>query len=472
MQIAATPELMRLSAVEQAALVRSGEVAARELVEAALSQIERLNPSVNAFVSTCGDRALSDAEAVRSGDTRPLSGVPLACKDLLGAVDGLPTTHGSAAFGDWMPTHDTAHVRRLRDAGAIVIGRTNTPELGLRPVTENERFGPTRNPWRTTLSAGGSSGGSAAALAAGMVALAEGSDLGGSIRIPASCCGVIGLKPSRGRVSIGPDFGDVTGGAATDGPLARTALDAAVALDAMAGYEPGDHYWIGSPPTSFTDAVANPPARIRIRIALNSPLAVPVDEQPRIAAERTAVALAELGHEVDEGAPDWDDNGFPDAWATFATGALQHLIRVVERLHGGPLDPDLLEPATRAWILGTAPVALVDYLESRERLVEFSRRIMRSWPADSVLVTPTLTRLPAPVGGIRSGGGVTDDAVRFSALVRIWNVTGQPAISLPLHETPDGIPVGVQLIAPPGREDLLLGLAAQLEQRVGWHPQL
>src|SRR5213078_1441262 len=169
-------------------------------------------------------------------------GVPVACKDLLGATEGLPTTHGSAAFGDWKADHDAGHVRRLRDAGAIVVGKTNTPELGLRPVTENERFGPTRNPWRTTLSAGGSSGGSAAAVAAGMVGLADGSDLGGSIRIPASCCGVIGLKPSRGRVSIGPDLGDLAGGIPIDGPLARTTLDAAIALDAMAGYEPGDHH--------------------------------------------------------------------------------------------------------------------------------------------------------------------------------------------------------------------------------------
>jgi Asp-tRNA(Asn)/Glu-tRNA(Gln) amidotransferase A subunit family amidase len=283
---------------------------------------------------------------------------------------------------------------------------------------------------------------------------------------------VIGLKPSRGRVSIGPDFGDVAGGLATDGPLARTALDAALALDAMTGYEPGDHHWTGPPPHSFADAVARRPARVAIRLALNAPLGVPVDEQPRLAAQRAAKALAELGHDVDAGAPDWDDEGFPPAWSTFATGALQHLIRVVERLHGRPLDPEKLEPATRAWLLNAAPVELIDYLEARERLIAFARRVMRSWPTDGVLVTPTLTRLPAPVGGIQSRGGVSDDAVRFSALVRIWNVTGQPAISLPLHESADGIPVGVQLIAPPGREDLLLGLAAQLEQSAGWRPQL
>lgn len=239
----------------------------------------------------------------------------------------------------------------------------------------------------------------------------------------------------------------------------------------MAGYEPGDHHWIGQAPRSFADAVERPPARVTVRLALDGPLGVPVDEQPRAAARRAAEALAGLGHDVDEGAPAWDDEGFPPAWSMVATGALQHVIRVVERVHGQPLDAEKLEPATRAWILDSTPVTLIEYLEARERLIEFARRVMGSWPAGGVLVTPTLTRLPPPVGGIRSRGGVTDDAVRFSALVRTWNVTGQPAISLPVHETPDGIPVGVQLIAPPGREDLLLGLAAQLEQTVGWRPQ-
>src|SRR5947209_2859752 len=257
-----TAELMRLSAAEQAALVRFGEVSARELVGASLAQIERVNPRVNAFVTVCAERALADADAIHPGDSRRLCGVPLACKDLLGATTGVATTHGSAGFGDWVADHDSAHVHRLREAGAIVIGKTNTPELGSRPTTENERFGATRNPWRTTLSAGGSSGGSAADVAAGMVGLADGSDLGGSIRIPAACCGVIGLKPSRGRVSIGPDFGDLAGGIPIDGPLARTTLDAAVALDAMAGYEPGDHHWIGAATRSFAKAAQHPAERV------------------------------------------------------------------------------------------------------------------------------------------------------------------------------------------------------------------
>lgn len=462
---------IELSAVEQAELVRSGELSSRELVQASLEQIERLNPTVNAFVALCSERALAEASAIAPGDPRPLCGVPIGVKDLLSATEGLPTTHGSAGFGDWVADHDTAHIRRLRDAGAIVIGKTNTPELGMRPVTENERYGPTRNPWNTSLSAGGSSGGSAAATALGMVGLAEGSDLGGSIRIPASCCGLVGLKPSRGRVSIGPDYGAIGLGTPADGVLTRTVRDTATALDVIAGYEPGDHHYLPAPDVPFAVAAQHAPERVPVRVALAAPLGVPVDAEPLAAARHVAEALASLGHDVDEGPPDWDDESFPESWGTFMTGTIQHLVRVIERLHGRPVQPGRLEPATRAWAVESTPVALVDYLEAAERLWAFSRRVIRSWPPGSVLLTPTLTRLPAEIAALRSAAGVTDDAVRFSALVRIWNVTGQPAITVPLYETANGIPVGIQLIGPPGRDGLLISLAAQLETAVGRRPE-
>jgi amidase len=464
-----TADLLAQSAATQAALVRAGEISARELVQAALDQIERRDPEINAFATVCSERALAEADLLRPGDPRPLCGVPVAIKDLLSATQGLPTTHGSYALGDWTADHDSAHVRRLRDAGAIVVGKTNTPELGVRPVTESARFGATRNPWNPALAAGGSSGGSAAALAAGMVALADGSDLGGSIRIPASCCGVVGLKPSRGRVSIGPDFGDIAAGAAVDGPIARSVLDVAVALDAIAGYEPGDHHWLPDPPQSFADAAHRPPGRVHVHVGLQAPMGVLVDAEPRAAAERAAAALADFGHDVREQTPAWEDDAFADAWSTFATATMQHIIRVLERLHGQRLVPERLEPATRAWLANQPPVDAIEYLEAHERLRRFTRRLLRGWSADQVLLTPTLTRLPQPVG-TQAHAGVTDDAVRFSVLVRIWNVTGQPAISLPLHQTVDGVPVGVQLVAPPGREDLLLALATQLEEAVRWTP--
>ena len=461
---------MELSAVEQAEQVRRGEISARELLDASLERIERLDPALNALVSVCADRALAEADAIAPGDPRPLCGVPIAIKDLLSPTEGLPTTHGSAAFGDWIADHDAAHVRRLREAGAIIVAKSNTPELGLRPVTENARYGTTRNPWNTDLSPGGSSGGSAAATAAGMVGLAEGSDLGGSLRIPASCCGLVALKPSRGRVSLGPDFGLIGIGTPADGVLTRTVLDTATAFDAIAGYEPGDHHFLPAPDAPFRTAALRPPKPIRVMLSLSAPLGVPIDEQPLEAAGRAAQALADFGHDVREAVPEWDDRAFPGSWATVVSGTIQHLIRVLERVHGRAVDAGRLEPATREWAIESTPVALNEFLEAAERLWAFSRRLIGSWPPGSVLLTPTLTRLPPQVEAIRSRAGVTDDGLRFSALVRIWNVTGQPAISVPIHETPDGVPVGIQLVGPPGRDDLVISLAAQLEQALGRRP--
>lgn len=457
-----------MSTVEQAGLVRAGAVSARELVEASMRAIKRRNGAVNAFVLLCEERALAEADQIHPGDPRPLCGVPVGIKDLLSATEGLATTEGSLALPDWVADHDSAHVRKLRSAGAIIVGKTNTPELGLRPVTENARFGATRNPWNLELSAGGSSGGSAAAVAAGMVSLADGSDLGGSIRIPASCCGLVGLKPSMGRVSIGPDYGDMASGMPTDGVLTRTVMDTAVALDVISGYEPGDRHYAPVPPASFAEAARSTPQVKRVRVCLTAPLGVPVDDEPAAAALAAAEALRSFGHNVVEGTPEWDDELFPSTWSTYMTATGQHLIRVIERLHGQPIDPARLEPANRAWLAAAAPVPVIDYLEAAEHLWAYARRILRDWHTDEVLLTPTLTRLPAAVGGISSQAGVTDDATRFSALVRIWNVTGQPAISLPITHTATGTPVGVQLVAAHGRDDLLLALAGQLEAAADW----
>ncbi len=457
-----------MSAVEQARLVRTGAVSARELVEASIGAIERRNGVINAFVGLCEERALAEADQIHPGDPRPLCGVPVGIKDLLSATEGLATTEGTLAVADWVADHDSSHVRKLRSAGAIIVGKTNTPELGLRPVTENARFGATRNPWNPDLSAGGSSGGSAAAVAAGMISLADGSDLGGSIRIPASCCGLVGLKPSMGRVSIGPDYGDIASGMAVDGVLTRTVMDTAVALDVISGYEPGDRYCAPAPPASFSEAARSTPQVTRVRVCLTAPLGIPVDDEPAAATVAAAEALRSLGHDVGDGTPEWDDESFPSAWSTYMTATGQHLIRVVERLHSQPVDPAKLEPANRAWLANAAPVPVIDYLEAAEHLWAYARRILLDWDPNEVLLTPTLTRLPAAVGGIKSQAGVTDDATRFSALVRVWNVTGQPAINLPIAHTATGTPVGVQLVAAHGREDLLLALAGQLEEVAEW----
>ncbi|HEX4760975.1 MAG TPA: amidase, partial [Thermoleophilaceae bacterium] len=291
-------DVMFRSATEQAEMVRSGEASARELVEASLAAIDRLNPDLNAVVTRCDERALAEADAVSAGDDRPLAGVPLLVKDLAALTEGVRTTMGMRAMGDWVPSDDSATVRRLRAAGAIVVGKTNLPEMGILPVSEPLRFGPARNPWDTSRTPGGSSGGSAAGVAAGMVAIAHGNDGGGSIRIPASCCGLVGLKPSRGRVSWAPHLSELAAGYATDGVLTRTVRDSAVGLDLLAGYEPGDPYWAPDPSAPFVDALEREPGALRVAYVVDSPNGVPVHDDC-VAATRQAVELLEsLGHQV------------------------------------------------------------------------------------------------------------------------------------------------------------------------------
>jgi amidase len=434
---------MEMSAPEQAALVRSGEMSARELVEASLRAIERVDGELGAFVALCPERALAEAGRIRPGDQRALCGVPFGVKDLFAATEGVPTTHGSAAF-DWVADHDAPHIRGLRDAGAILIGKTNTPEMGLRPVTEPARFGPTRNPRDARLSAGGSSGGSAAAVAAGLVALCDGSDAGGSIRIPAACCGVVGLKPSRGLVPHDPELAGLAE-IAVFGAITRSVSDAAVALDAMTGAD------------RFAAALRSP-GRVPVRVALDAPLGVPVDPEARAAAERAAGLLAGLGHDVREQRPAWDDDGFPAAWELAGAHGMRRTLETVARLNGRPLDPAALEPATRAWLVDAPPVPDPVFADAVGSLRAYAERVLAGWPANGVLLTPTLRRLPIEVAALRARAGVSEDAVRFSAFLRVFNVTGQPAITVPVGPT-----TGVQLVGPPAGDGLVLAVAAQLE---------
>src|SRR4051794_41151400 len=247
-------ELLWKPALEQARMVRDGECSSRELVEASLAAIERVDGELNAFVHVAAESALAEADAVRAGDGRPLAGVPIAMKDLIAPVAGMPMTWGMAAMEGYVPSEDGAVAQRLRAAGAVVVGKTNTPELGILPVTEPDANGITRNPWDTGRTPGGSSGGSGAAVAAGMVSLAHGNDGGGSIRIPAAACGLVGLKPSRGRVSLQPAWSEAGMGLASDGCLSRTVLDTAATLDLLAGYVPGDAYMLPPPSGTFADA--------------------------------------------------------------------------------------------------------------------------------------------------------------------------------------------------------------------------
>lgn len=446
------------SAAEQAALIRDGRLSARELVDAALAAIE--HDDHNAFVLTCPGRAREEADLVGPGDPRPLAGVPIAIKDLIVLTQGLRTTNGSRSLGDWVPDVDSGPVARLRAAGAIVVGKTNTPEFGMRPVTEPERYGPARNPHDPSLITGGSSGGSAAAVAAGLVPVAHGNDAGGSIRIPASCCGVVGLKPTRFRVALGPELAAFEG-FGCEGVLTRTVLDTALALDVLAGEGPSTPLGPPLPRPSFGESALMPPHPLRIRVCTTAPGGEEVDPECVAAAHHAAGLLQALGHEVDEWAPDWVDPDFAEHWMRAGGAMFQALIARFGELAGAPLDPELMEPPARALLAAEIPPEAVH--AATEGLQRYALRVLGSWRPGSILLTPTLALLPREVGSVGPELGV-----RFSTFLRPFNVTGQPAISLPLHRTHDGVPVGVQLVGPAGSEARLLSLAGQLEAAAPW----
>ena len=452
------------TAAAQASAVRDGQVSARELVEAALAAIAELNPQLNAVVTLCEERALAEADAIAAGDPRLLAGVPVAIKDAVCLTEGVRTTHGSRALGEWVPDRDSPVVARLRRAGAIVVGKTSTPELAGRPVCEPARFGPARNPWDPERTPGGSSGGSAAAVASGMLAIAHGNDLSGSIRIPASCCGVVGLKPCGARVPADPDFAFL-GHMVSDGVLTRTVLDTALALDAIAGPVAGEGWWPEPPQGTFAEAAIRSPGRLKVLVCRHPPLGRPVEGAPASAVEGAARLLDSLGHDVEVATPDWDDEGFYEHWDVFQRGVLPRLVAAIGRARGAPLDPAELEPPARELMTESAPVTLERFQEASEAIGRLARRILVSWPPGGVLVTPTIPRLPPLVGGLAPGEGTA-----FGDFTRWFNFTGQPAISLPLAESIEHLPVGVQITGPPMGEELLLSLAAQIEDATPWRP--
>ena len=452
-------ELTFLSAVEQARLVRAGEISSTELVTASLERIERLDPMLNAFVTLCADHALESARIVDTtpGDA-PFRGVPIGIKDLA-ATAGIRTTYSSRAYADYVPDFDLAVVRRLREAGFVIVGKTNTPEFGTVAFTESELNGETRNPWNTELTPGGSSGGAAAAMAAGLVPAVHATDGGGSIRIPASCCGLFGLKPSRGRVSSAP-FGSLEG-LSTAGPLTRTVEDAAHLLDVLAGYEPGDPWWAPPPDRPFAETTPEPPARLRVAVTSTPPIDVPVDHACVAAVEEAAGLLTELGHHVEEGSPAWHDPGlfdmFIEIWQTGPT------------LH--PVDDALMTPLNRGLAESARASSAADYVRAVARLQMLARRIVAFWSEVDVVLTPTLALPPVPIGWQDAATGAVGQLLlntEFTPFTAVANLTGLPAMSLPLHWTDAGLPVGVQAIGPPAGDALLLSLATEIEAARPW----
>src|SRR3954464_2382937 len=367
-------EYLTRPATEQAAAIRAGQVSSRELVEESLHAIHDLNEQLNAFVTTAAERALAEADAIEPGDERPLAGVPIAVKDLIALTEGIRTTHGMGAMGGWVPDPDSATIRKLRAAGAIVVGKTNTPELGILPVTEPDRFGPARNPWDANRTPGGSSGGSGAAVASGMVSLAHGNDGGGSIRIPAACCGLVGLKPSRGRVSRGPGLGVAS--LSCEGVLPRPVAETAQVLDVRAGYEVGDATWAPRPVEPYAAAVRRDPGRLRIAMTAQNPLGVDVDPECVRGMHVAGELLASLGHEVEHAAPAQPGG---DSLALFiqAFGPAVSLgIGYGELLAGRPPEEDEIEPLSRAIYEHSQQLTAVGYLAATAQLQALARGLV------------------------------------------------------------------------------------------------
>jgi amidase len=466
-------DLLWQPAVEQARRVRDGEVSARELVQASLDAIERVNPELNAFVHVAAERALAEADAVQAGDERPLAGVPIAVKDLLAPAEGMPMTWGMEAMREYVPSEDGVVVRKLRNAGAIVVGKTNTPELGILPVTEPDANGPTRNPWDTGRTPGGSSGGSAAAVAAGMVSLAHGNDGGGSIRIPASACGLVGLKPGRGRVSLQPAWSEAGLGLATDGALSRTVLDTAVALDVLAGYEPGDAYVLPPPSAPFAESARRDPGRLRIAVATEAPNGAPIDPDVQKAVADTAALLESLGHSVEEAAPEVDPERYVENFVKVWIGEVGEELHTLEGMLGGPIDRDKIEPLTRQMEEIAGSMSATDYLIALDVLRRISRTIVGFWDERDLLLTPTLTSPAIEIGALEPAEGEPPvsqllNSANWVPFTPVWNVTGQPAISLPIAQSSGGLPIGVQLVAAPAAEEMLIAMAAQIEGERPW----
>jgi amidase len=465
-------EVIELDATGQAELVRRGEVQAVELVEGAIRRIERLNPTLNAVVTPMFDEALQRARGPLPDG--PFTGVPFVLKDLTAQTTGVRYTEGSAFLADNVSAHDQELVLRQRRAGLVVVGKTNTPEFGILPTTEPRLFGPTRNPWDTGHTPGGSSGGTAAAVASGMVPMGHGNDGGGSIRIPASCCGLFGLKPTRARNPNGPALGDGIGGLAADHGLTRSVRDSAALLDATAGADVGAPYWAPPQARPYLREAATEPGRLRIAVTTAAATGVPVHEDCVRAVRETAALCERLGHDVfDLTLPDEvDGDALTEAFLVLYTTGVDLAITGWAHVTGRtPTEADF-EPLTWAMRgMGAAHSASL-YLLALARLQAFSRQIARMFEGFDVWLTPVLAEPPLPLGSFEAP---EDQPILPLLRAGAWvpftpiaNITGQPAMSVPLHWNEAGLPIGSQFVGRFGDEATLFRLAGQLERAQPW----
>jgi amidase len=483
-------EYLEHDAVGLGDLVNRGEVSPDELLEEAIRRADELEPRLNSIVTRLD--YLAHHRLRTETPAGPFAGVPFLLKDISHSQVGTPMCMGSAALRDYRPDYEATIVTRFHEAGLVTFGRTNVPELGLMGTTEPDAFGPTRNPWDLTRSPGGSSGGSAAAVAAGIVPIASASDGGGSIRIPAAWCGLVGLRPSRGRTPQGPVEAETWAGAVTDLCVARSVRDVAVALDAVAGPEPGDPFVIAPPDEAYADVIRRQPGRLRIAFSTEHPFGATMDPSCVEAVELTARLLEDLGHHVVEASPDIDGRDVAESYLMMYFGQTAAAVANLSRLTGRSLINDL-EPETRALVaLGTA-VSAGEYAAVRMRWGSFSRIMGRFHGQHDLYLTPT-TAVPAIALGSLDAGPFERAAMRVASTLNLGrsllkfgivdrladeslatvpftqlaNLTGQPAISIPAGHARGGLPVGAHFMAAFGREDLLLQIAAQIEAARPW----
>ncbi len=484
-------EYNQYDALGLADLIRRKEVSPREVCEEAIRRIEQINPKINAVVLAMYDSARrAAAEPVADG---PFGGVPFLLKDLLDAYAGVPMSSGCKACRDFVPDRDSELVRRYKQAGLITLGKTNTPEFGLVGYTEPELFGPTRNPWNLAHTPGGSSGGSAAAVAGGMVPMASGGDGGGSIRIPASCCGLFGFKPSRGRTPTGPYFAEIWQGAVVQHVITRTVRDSAAVLDAVCGPDVGAPYIIQAPRRPYLEESQQEPGRLRIAFDWRSPLGTPVHPEYIQAVLDTAHLLESLGHDVTEARPEIDGTALAKSYITVCFGEVAAEIEVMESFLGKKVTSADMEPMTwTAGLIGRA-LSAVSFAKAKREWGRASRIMGGFHEIYDVYLTPTLAQPPVRIGelqptaierallklvnGLRLGrlltlSGLPDRLAAASLsktpFTQLANVAGQPAMSVPLHWTSDGLPCGMHFMARFGDEAALFRLAAQLEQERPW----
>jgi len=441
-------------ALDQARAIADKTIKPGELVELYYQRIGKIDPDLNAYVLLTPELAESQAAAAEKRIMRGqrlglLDGVPISIKETA-ALAGYRNSLGSLVFEKSIAQVDSFAIGRLKDEGAVILGKTNAPEFGTRPVTEGPMFPPARNPIDRSRTAGGSSGGAAAAVAASLCALGHGGDGGGSIRIPASCCGIVGLKPSRGRISSGPLFGEDWAGLSTSGVVARTVADAALGLDAMAGHLPGDPYW-AEIPEPFLSAAQRQPATLRVGWTIDAP--APVDAEVAASVEAVAAELARMGHRVSRVKPD--------------LGQFRPLIQILAVTAVGALpitNPELLDPLNRQMLDAAPQSTAVDYLKALTELHQQARRLVATWEQIDVLLTPTLT-YPAPTLGAlgQDVNTASADFLDWLSFTHPFNCTGQPAISVPMAMSKAGLPIGVQLVGRPHDEYSILSLGAQLE---------